>query len=156
VSRIARMLVIGLLLASSQARAAATCSASATTLAFGSYSPLSLTPLDSTGDITVTCSLGGVVSLLVTYTIKLSTGSGTYAARRLGSGGNTLAYNLYTTLLHTTAWGDGSGGSGTVSDFYLLGVGTTARTYTVYGRIPAQQNARGGSYSDSITVTVDY
>ena len=37
-----------------------------------------------------------------------------------------------------------------------INIGTTTRHYTVYGRVPALQNARSGSYSDVITVTVDY
>lgn len=139
------------------AQAAATCSTSATSLSFGSYNPFTVTPLDSSGTVTVSCSLGGLLSLLVSYQIKLSAGgSGTFSPRRMSSGGNTLDYNLYTTSGRTTIWGNGSSGTGSVSDGYLLGVGTTVRNYTVHGRVPAKQNARAGGYLDSITVTVEY
>lgn len=47
-------------------------------------------------------------------------------------------------------WGDGSPGTATVN-----GSGTT-HTFTVYGRIPARQNAVVGSYSDTITVTITF
>lgn len=138
-------------------QAAANCSVSATVLAFGSYNPFSATPRDSTGTVTVSCTLGGLLSLLVSYEIKLSTGgSGSFSPRRMSSGANTLNYNLYTTSGRTTVWGNGSGGTGTVSDGYLLGLGTTVRNYTVHGRVPALQNARVGGYLDSITVTVEY
>lgn len=139
------------------AQAAATCSVSASVLAFGSYNVFSATPRDSTGDVAVSCSVGGLISLLVSYEIKLSAGgSGTFSPRRMSSGANTLNYNLYTTNGRTTVWGSGSSGTGTVSDGYLLGVGTTVRHYAVYGRVPALQNARAASYLDSITVTVEY
>lgn len=138
------------------AHAVANCSVSATTVAFGGYNPFSATPLDSTGDIAVSCSLGGIISLLVSYEIKLATGgSGGYSPRRMSNGANTLNYNLYTTSGRGTIWGNGSS-SGTVSDSYLLGIGTTVRHYGVYGRVPALQNARSGGYLDSITVTVEY
>lgn len=138
-------------------QALASCSVSATTIAFGSYNPFIASNTESTGTVTVACSLGGLLSLLVSYEIKLSTGgSGTYAPRRESSGANTLDYNLYTSNARTTVWGNGSGGTGTISDGYLLGLFTVTRNYTVYGRVPALQNARSGAYSDSITVTVDY
>lgn len=141
----------------SAAAAAATCTVSATTLAFASYNPFSSSPLDSAGDIAVTCSLGGLLSLLVSYDIRLSTGgSAGYAPRRMSSGVNSLDYNLYTTSGRTTVWGNGTGTTAIISDGYLLGVGTTVRHYAVHGRVPALQNVRGGAYVDSITVTVDY
>lgn len=147
-----------LLLAPCQAaHAVASCSVSATTIAFGGYNPFSSSPLDSAGDITVSCSLGGLLSLLVSYQIKLATGgSGTYSPRRMSSGANTLNYNLYTSSGRSTVWGNGTGSTGTVSDGYLLGLGTTVRHYAVHGRVPALQNGRAGSYLDSITVTVEY
>ena len=139
------------------AQAVANCSVSATVLAFGSYNVFSATPRDSTGDIVVSCSLGGLLSLLVSYEINLSTGgSGSFSPRRMSNGANTLNYNLYTSSGRTTVWGNGNSGTGTVSDGYLLGLGTTVRHYALYGRVPALQNARAGSYLDSITITVDY
>lgn len=139
------------------AHAVANCSTSATVLAFGGYNPFSVTALDSTGDITVSCTLGGIVSLLVSYEIKLSSGgAGSFSPRRMANGANTINYNLYTSSGRTTIWGNGTSSTGTVSDSYLLGIGTTVRHYSVYGRVPALQNARSGGYLDSITVTVEY
>jgi spore coat protein U-like protein len=139
------------------AQAVANCSVSATVLAFGGYNPFSATPLDSAGDITVSCSLGGLLSLLVSYEVKLATGgSGGFSPRRMSNGANTLNYNLYTNSGRSTVWGNGSGSTATISDGYLLGLGTTVRHYAVYGRVPALQNTRSGGYLDSITVTVEY
>lgn len=128
----------------------AACNVSATNVAFGTYNPFSGTALDSTGTVTVDCDL----LTLTPYTVSLSTGgSGTYTPRTMDSGGNKLQYNLYTDLTRTTIWGNGSGGTGTVSGSALLG---TPQNHTVYGRIPASQNPVVGSYTDAITVTVTF
>ncbi|HUP91872.1 MAG TPA: spore coat U domain-containing protein [Solimonas sp.] len=135
----------------------ATCTASAQTVAFGSYNPFSATPLDSSGQVGVSCSISLGISIAVSYTIKLSTGvAGSYAPRYMAAGANHLNYNLYTSSARTTVWGNGTGGTSTVTDSYLLGLSTVARTYPVYGRVTAQQNLPGGSYSDTIMVTVEY
>ncbi len=139
------------------ATALASCSTSATTVPFGSYNPFAIGSIDRSGTVTVSCSLGGLISLLVSYTIKLSPGLyGTYATRKLAAGSNRLNYNLYTSAAYSTVWGNGSSGTGTVSDGYLLGLTTTHRNYTVYGRLPALQNLPSGAYSDTITITVEY
>lgn len=134
-----------------------TCSVAADTVNFGSYSPLGGSPVDAVGEVRVSCSLLGVISLLVSYEIRLSSGeSGSYFPRRIYSGLYDLAYNLYTDSARTIIWGDGSGGTGYVSDGYLLGLFTVTRYYPVYGRLPAGQNVPTGTYSDVIIVTVDY
>jgi spore coat protein U-like protein len=131
------------------------CSVSATTLAFGSYDPLSNTPTDSTATVTVDCIL--VVAIAGSFDVALSTGSsGSFSQRKLSGGtSDTLNYNLYTNASRTTVWGDGSGGSSIMSPTFtaLLAVN---RVLTVYGRIPARQNVASGPYNDTITVTVTY
>jgi spore coat protein U-like protein len=59
-------------------------------------------------------------------------------------------YNLYVDATLITVWGDGTGQSATVSDTQ------SAANYTVYGRIPAGQNAYVGVYSDTIVITVTF
>ena len=132
------------------------CDVSATPLPFGVYNPANASPTDATGTVTVTCEVS-LVGLLASWSIKMSPGgSASYAPRRLSSGAATLSYNLYTSSARTTVWGDGSGGTGVVSDSQTLLVGSNANYYTVYGRIPALQDVKAGSYSDSIVVTVLY
>lgn len=137
--------------------ALASCTASASTTAFGTYLPTAASPLDSVGNVQVSCSLLGVISIAVAYTISLSTGSsGSYSQRVMSSGGPNLDYNLYSNASRTSIWGNGSGGTSTVSDGYLLGLLTTTRNYPVYGRVAAGQNVPAGTYGDTITVQVDY
>lgn len=141
----------------SQGVLALSCSVSAISTSFGVYSPLSPGALDGTGQVTVRCEQL-LISILVSYTIQLSSGSsGSYAPRNMNGPGYQLAYNLYNDASHTQVWGDGSLGTGVVSDGYLLGIiFPVVRSYNVYGRIPAGQNVAPGSYTDSIVVTVNY
>lgn len=151
--------IVGLLLAAAVTTPAhallESCTVTALPVVFGSYSPLSVSATDSTGNINVTCT--AVLSIAVGYTISLSAGvSGAYAPRQMAAGAARLNYNLYTGSARSTIWGDGGSGTATVSDSYALGLLLVSRDYPVYGRIPAQQNVPAGAYADTITVTVTY
>lgn len=133
------------------------CTASTTALVFGAHNPLG-GATDSTGSVRVTC--GGVAGLLIPFRIDLGRGGAAgYAPRRLASGANTLAYNLYTDAGRTSVWGDGTGGSVSTSSSVLLDVlgWAPAQSFTIYGRIGAgQTGAVPGSYADTVSVTVTY
>ena len=131
------------------------CTVAATAVNFGVYNPLSGTPDDATGTVTVTCD--ALVGLLASWTVALSTGNGGgYSPRLLGSGSHHLSYNLYTSAAHSSVWGDGSGTTTLVNDQRTLIVGSNISNYTVYGRITAGQDAAAGTYTDTIVVTVNY
>lgn len=141
------------------------CSVSATaTAGFGVYDTLSASNNDSAGgSVTFTCtSLASLLGGTISYTIKLNNGlGGVFPQRAMESGGNKLNYNLYTSTARTTIWGDGTSGTGVESGSFhypgLIGVGVKReKSYSFYGRIPANQNVPAGTYSDSITVTVVY
>lgn len=136
---------------------ALTCGASATSHAFGSYYPLSGNAVNTSSTITVSCS--GLIGLQVSAEVQLSTGAGgSFATRRMASGVNTLQYNLYRDSGRTTLWGDGTGGSTSLSYLLLLPLlGNDSRTDTIYGRIPGgQTGVAPGNYTDTITVTIEY
>ena len=129
--------------------AAAVCTASATSVAFGTFNPFG-SPATSNGTITVACTGGGVGN---TYTIALSAGGAvTYATRKMTSGTNTLNYNLYTSSALSSIWGDGTGGSATITGSNEK----STSNFTVYGKLPTPQGVTPSSYSDIITVTVTY
>jgi spore coat protein U-like protein len=133
----------------------ASCTVSASSVAFGTYNPTSATALDSTGTVTVTCI--ALVGLLVNWTITLNQGgSGNYLPRQMSSGAHTLNYNLYLDPARSTVWGNGNSGTSYVSDGLTLLIGSNNKSYYVYGAIPALQNAAAGNYLDTITVTMDY
>lgn len=136
--------------------ACASCTVSATSVAFGTYSPLSGAPDPSTGTVTLQCTAPSTI--LLSWTIALSTGnSGTYSNRAMSDGAGNLAYQLYEDSAYQTIWGDGTNGTSEVSGSQLLQIGLTyTQSYTVYGLIPGGQNAAPGTYDDSIVVTVTY
>ena len=139
---------------------AATCSVTASTLAFGTYNPLTGTALDSTTTINVSCTKGVSGPETVNYTIALSTGSGSYVTRTMSSGAQVMNYNLDTTTGRTTVWGNGTGATVTVSNSFSLTNGSPTQNlnHTVFGRIPNGQDVGAGSYltGTPITVTVTY
>lgn len=128
---------------------AANCRVTATPLRFGNYNPLATTPSNRNGRITVTCNGQG------TFIVALSTGqSGSYTQRYMRSGttGDQLDYNLYTNPARTVIFGDGNGGTQTVSKTFR----NNTNRVTVYGQIPAMENIAAGRYTDSITATVTF
>ena len=130
--------------------AEASCTTTTAGLSFGTYDAQSPTPDDAGGTITVTCAGEG---WLLFPSVSLSTGSsGSYASRQLANGANSLQYNIYTNAARTQVWGDGSGGTSTVTMTVFFGSGSRS----IYGRIPFGQMVAAGMYGDLIVVSVDY
>jgi spore coat protein U-like protein len=146
----------GLFMAES-GHAAVTCAATATGVAFGNYSPLQTTASTSTGTVVVNCSATGAAGT-VTLLFDLSAGmSGSYSPRKMFSGTHSLSYNLYLNTAHTQIWGNGTGGTSTISTTLTVTPRRGAQaSQTVYGMIPSGQDVAAGSYSDTIVVTVLY
>lgn len=135
---------------------AATCSVSASGVAFGAYQANQTSPLDSVGTVTLTCSDVSVTT--VGYSIALSQGSSSnYAARQMQSAAYTLNYNLFTDATYSQVWGDGTDISVPVNgSINIVPPANSSIDHSVYGRLFASQNATPGLYSDTIIVTVSY
>jgi spore coat protein U-like protein len=134
------------------------CSVSATGLSFGNYDIFSSASTDTIGTIEVSCNIPPQnPQAPLTVTISLSPGnSGSYALREmlpLSGGGDRLAYNVYTNASFSTIWGDGAGSSSILTNSVTR---DTPWNATMYARIPPGQNVRAGSYSDLLTVTVEW
>lgn len=133
------------------------CSVTASPFAFGDYDPFGLADIDAVGNVSVTCG-ALLVGANISYEISLGPGaSGDQLNRAMSNGGDALAYNLFTDAARTTIWGDGTGGSNTVSFSYALSL-IFSRTddFPIYGRLPAGQNVSVGAYSDTLVVTVQF
>jgi spore coat protein U-like protein len=133
------------------ANVAANCLVSATNLGFGSYTGVAA--LSGASDVKVRCTNGSG------YTLKLSSGSGSYATRLLKDGSNSLQYNLFTDGAYTSIWGDGTSSTAVVTGTGAGMALASEITHPVYGQLPdntSNEAAPVGSYSDSITVTVEY
>jgi len=144
-----RSIIAALFLVASavQPAVAASCSAYASSLVFGSYFN---STVDVTGTITVTCTSG------TAYHIGLNAGNtpgATVNNREMfgGNGGqNTLGYQLFSDAARAINWGDSAGTN------WVSGTGNgTAQPYTIYARIPANQfSSPSGSYTDTITASI--
>jgi spore coat protein U-like protein len=143
-SQVARATVLAALAGWGSAASGA-CSVSPSGVHFGLYNPSGGTALDGAGNIAVTCDT------LTSFTVSLSTGTGNYSQRQMTSGLGALNYNLYVDPDRLQVWGDGTGGSLTVPSTLVLGA-----DLSIYGRVPAGQNPRAGTYVDTIVVTVTY
>lgn len=146
---------------------AASCGVSALNVPFGDYNPFSYVDVDTTGSITINCqsALTETVSLSVAMTAGVS-GSFTSRQMRNTSGGSAMRYNLYGNASRTTVWGDGTGGSSTVSASMLLArclacppenPNSASVSLPVYARAFSRQNLLpAGAYLDTITVIVTF
>lgn len=143
------------LLASFDAGAVA-CSVSAVNVVFAAYDPFRSAHTDTTGSIAVTCT--GKPGQAVAYSIALNSGdSGAAITRRMRAhAGTTLNYNVYVGPSRSVVWGDGNSGTATVADAFALPSGQVTRQYPVYARIFGRQNARVGTYSDALVVTLTF
>ena len=127
------------------------CTISTAAVAFGSYDPVvahASANLDGSGTVTVACTKGAVA------TVGLGLGSNASASvRRLKDAGtNYITYELYQDSGRSTVWGNAGAG--------LLSPGAApskvARNFTVYGRVPANQDVPAGTYNDTVVATVNF
>lgn len=113
-------------------------------VAFGLYSPFDAAPKDANSvTFQIFCTPNS------TGRLELTTGgSGTFAPRRMSSGGNTLNYNLYTDASRAVVWDDADSGATVL----LFQADSSSKTFDVaiYGRISAGQDAAAGAYTDSV------
>lgn len=133
---------------------AITCSVVDTTpVSFGAYDVFSTSPVDTAGDVTLHCTSVGTTDVIV---VEMSEGGGaSFAPRALAkAGGGELEYNLYQNAGRSIVWGDGSGSTSVLGPY--TPPDDADDTLTIYGRVPANQDVESGTYSDTVTVTINY
>jgi spore coat protein U-like protein len=145
------------------AHAATTCSISTAGVNFGSYDPTHTTAGTVTGSVSISCTYVGTG---FNANVTIATGSsGTYTARTMVLGTQTLKYNLYLDTGHNNVFGNGSGGSyyyygcwfgGTWQCPNGGGVSGSNLSGPIYALLPAGQDVSAGTYSDTMVVTVTY
>lgn len=151
---LAKWLLIALLataaVASLSFSALAVCSLSGTSISFGNYDVFSTSPLDTNGSIVYRC--GNADNNI---SISLDRGGATsFNPRQMRNGSQALNYNLYLDAARTVIWGDGT--SGTQTYFIKNPPNNQDVTVPVYGRVPTGQNVSKGTYSNTITVTINF
>lgn len=123
---------------------AASCTVSSSGVTFGTYDPVDAADTRGTGTIRLSCDAS------VNATVALSGGGQATIDHAMSNGVSQLAYTLYADAQRAAIWGDGTGGSQTVS------FAGTVIDHPVYAVIPARQRVTAGSYEDTITLTVSY
>lgn len=118
---------------------------------FGAYDSVAANataPLDGIGTVTVTCTKGAPAK------VGLSVGSNAQGTTRRMAGGTAayLTYELYKDTSHATVWGDTLD---TALDIPAA-PNRNPRSFTVYGRVPATQDATVGNYTDTVVATVNF
>jgi len=132
----------------------ASCTISSTTLAFGNYDPIvtnATTPLDVNGSVTITCTRGASTTIGLDLGQNAANATGTTRAMAT-AGPDYLSYELYQDTSHATLWGNSGGNLFTPA----VAPSKNARTFTIYGRIPAAQGSTTGSYTDTVVATVNF
>jgi spore coat protein U domain-containing protein, fimbrial subunit CupE1/2/3/6 len=127
------------------------CTISTSPLAFGAYDPVvanASSNLDATGMVTVACTKGA------TATIGLGLGSNASGNTRRMTDGSTnfLTYEVYQDSSRSAVWGN----SGAELLSPSAAPSKSTRDFTVYGRIPSNQDVPAGSYADTVTATVNF
>jgi spore coat protein U-like protein len=120
-------------------------------LVFNSYNIFSSTPLDSLGQVVFRYGNND-------HNVSISLDKGgapTFNPRRMLNGTSTLSYNLYLDAARTIVWGDGTSGT---QSFFVRNPQPNNQNINVplYGRIPAGQSAGVGSYTNTVTVTINF
>lgn len=137
-----------------------TCTPTNNQILFGTYNPLGTSVLDSTATFIITCVNAGNATT-VSYTATLSNQTLRQLAPTAGS--DRINYDVYIDSTRATVWGDGTGGTGTLTGSITVPKKSSASTppLTYYGRITAGQDVSatsGGSaptsYSQTLTITV--
>jgi len=118
------------------------CTVSASDLPLGTYDPMATAALEpaTPSSITVNCTKN------TSFTIAPLT---TANAFRMANGTERLNYSLYQAAGHGRDWST-SNATGTSVNV------STPVTFNVFGAVPAGQDVPGGSYSDTVTVTVTF
>lgn len=125
------------------------CNISTTPMSFGTRTSLS-TAQTASNQISVTCTSG------VRYSLGLSNGSngGTSPTNRFmanAASSQKISYGIYQNSNLTQQWGTTSGAdvvSGTATGL--------TQVYNAYGQIPIQSTPLGGSYADTVVITLTY
>ena len=133
--------------------ALAACVVTAPSLNFGPYDGLSGAPATTSASATVTCNEAPPPT--VTLELGPSGVSGGFFPRQMRQqgGSDRLSYNFYADPGGATVWGDGTGGTVTQSQRVMK---NKPWTVTLYGRVPAGQDVSAGSYSDTLTITINF
>lgn len=139
---------------------AQTCTVAAQTLAFGAYDPTVGGVVNAPATLSVKCTKGATAVYLDLdngQNHAVCPGAAQRCMKGAGATPDYLNYQLYSDSGHTVIWGAGSpAGSNTGVAFGPFTSSTVAVPVTLYGQIPASQDAQVDTYGDSVVETVNF
>jgi spore coat protein U-like protein len=71
-----------------------------------------------------------------------------------GGSGDFLNYNLFRDVSRTSVWGFSSGVDTMSRQLSIANNSTATASFTIYARVPAQQDVTIGNYRDTVQITV--
>lgn len=125
--------------------------------AFGNYDILSPAPTDTLALVRVRCESVDSGNPNISLTLAIGPGAtGSVNGRRMRQAGGTdsLGYGLFRDTGRSAVWGYTHGVDTLTQTIKVQNNRTAEATFTVYGRIPAQQDVTPGNYSDTVQVTL--
>ena len=132
------------------------CTINTSSIRFGNYDSFSSTSSDTAGTVTINCTSD---VLKANLTLSQSSTSGSFNPRQMkrSGGADLLNYNIYTDVARTIIFGNGVGGTTDVGLKRPTGKPAPwSQMIDIYGRIPPGQDIPVGSYSDTLTITIDW
>lgn len=126
------------------------------TLGFGSYNPFSNSDLAQSYSFSIHCTRGDA-NFTVAVNGGLNFANATSGSRAMKNGTTYLSYQLYQDSAHTATWPfSTSNGAGTAVSETALGV-NSVNTIGLFGVVPhGQTSSAVGSFTDTVTITVNY
>lgn len=128
-----------------------TCSVTTSNVVFPDYDVFAASDTTTAGTVRFQCTKGQPTPISIT----LTGGSLLNGSRSLSGTGlaDRLGYNLFRDAAYTQVWGDGTSGT----SVYSVNNRTAAEvSVPIYARIPKNQDVSVGSYTDTITATLNY
>jgi len=127
------------------------CTITTAPVAFGNYDSIAAnvtSPLDGIGTVTVTCTKGAAAK------VGLDPGGNAQGTtRRMTQGAASyLTYELYKDTTRATVWGN----TATTGLDIPAAPNRNPRSFSVYGRVAAAQDATVGNYIDTVVATVNF
>lgn len=132
------------------------CSLSTSPLSFAGYTGVA--QVSGSGEVSVQCSNGTTYKVGLDAGQNLGLGSDpTYRALSDGNG-HYLSYVLYSSIFPTAEWGDSgiTGGSSYQKSVLAVNSDGSLKNIGVLGDLSADASAVPGSYSDTVTVVVEF
>ena len=127
------------------------CTISTAAINFVDYDPVvahASANLEGTGTVSIACTKGATADI----GLNLGSNASGSTRRMKDSGSNYLSYELYSDSGRTTVWGNASG------SWLATGAAPSknVRNFTVYGRVPSNQDVPAGDYDDTVVATVNF